>query len=128
MGLFAFIKGLFVKAEQIEEAVETFVEQVEEIVHGQDVPMHFLQATNRVTKSCLQDHAAFLVTKFGLEANESTSIPRRRPRIGQACGRQPSESFKTRPLRPRLATGASSFARNPNGSNPGRQFVNDFAC
>ncbi len=32
MGLFTFIKNLFLKAEQIEEAVETFVEQVEEIV------------------------------------------------------------------------------------------------
>ena len=32
MKLFAFIKSLFFKAEQIEEAVETFVEQVEEIV------------------------------------------------------------------------------------------------
>jgi len=32
MKLFSFIKSLFFKAEQIQEAVETFVEQVEEIV------------------------------------------------------------------------------------------------
>lgn len=31
MGLFAFIKNLFVKAKQIEEAAETFVNQVEVI-------------------------------------------------------------------------------------------------